>query len=103
MSEFQIFLFELNLLNANDEFTHRGVINILSRMTGKTLYLAKSDLQKPLQIKVALALLLSGAKLPEIRDRLISGGYVNSRNAAYRVIVKAINERRPVYDHSAKK
>ena len=103
MSDFQLFLFELNLLHDNDEFTHRGVINILHRMAGSTLYLAKRDLQNPLQIKVALGLLLSGAKLPEIRDRLVSGGYCNSRNAAYRVIQKALDERRPVYVHSIKK
>jgi len=95
MTDFQLFLYELNLIHEN-EFTHKKVISILHRMTGSTFYLAKRDLLKPLQINVVLSLLSIGAKLPEIRDRLVSGGYCNSRNAAYRVIEKAIDARKPV-------
>ena len=92
ISDLQWLLLEIERIDC-DHDAKRMVIGVIRNMAGCTLYLAKSVLVDPVKIATARSMLDVGATVSDVRDRLLAGGYCRSRNAAYRVITKALNQR----------
>lgn len=93
MSDLTSLLHELDAL-PGCVHTKRSVKALLRSFAGRRLYLAKRDLLRPDQVRLAASMLANGMQRAEVAKALQVRLEV-SESTAYRVIQRALDARRP--------
>lgn len=84
---------ELSRLDAEGNFTKDRVMDLLLSIPDGRIVGLQKGLKRAEAASFAVSLLRAGARVAAVRDRLLSGCYCGSKNAAYRVIHIALSQR----------